>query len=231
MPYRRLPNTDNARIKAMRAALEKGKKHTPMELAYSQANFQKLRYFLPQFEQAIALHKSSYDEQVTRNKEYAEHYRKAKLYISHFIQVLNFAILRGEQKDQIREYYGLKDKKVPPLSSEADILKWGKKIIDGEQARISKGGSYMTNPTIGVVRVRYEQFKEAARRQKSLQETTQRQQDKVASMRNDADEIIQNIWNEVEASFDKLPDRDRREKCENYGLVYVFRKNEVRELI
>jgi len=35
MPYRRLPNTDTARIRAMKTALELGKELPPHKLAYS----------------------------------------------------------------------------------------------------------------------------------------------------------------------------------------------------
>ncbi len=43
MPYRRLPNTDSARIRAMKAALSKGKNMHPFNLAYSQALLVKLK--------------------------------------------------------------------------------------------------------------------------------------------------------------------------------------------
>jgi hypothetical protein len=41
------------------------------------------------------------------------------------------------------------------------------------------------------------------------------------------DGIIQQIWNEVEDTFDDLPEEMRREKASEYGLVYVFRKSEL----
>ena len=231
MPYRRLPNTDNARLKALKQAMKSAIGVHPTKLPFSQTSLQKAKYFLPQFEQSIIQHKNSYDHQVDKNKEFLEHFRKSKLYISHFIQVLNFAIIRGEQPESVKEYYGLGDSKVPSLNTEQDIFLWGKKMIEGEQKRVGKGGSYLTNPTIGVVRVRYEQFKEAARRQKTLQDTTQRTLDKVTSLREDADTIIVNIWNEVEESFDEMSNGKKRSKAEDYGIIYVYRKNEVKELI
>jgi len=35
MPYRRLPNTDAARVRALKTALDKGKEVPPHKLAYS----------------------------------------------------------------------------------------------------------------------------------------------------------------------------------------------------
>ena len=40
-------------------------------------------------------------------------------------------------------------------------MSWGKRIIEGEEFRIRKGASPITNPTIAVVKVRFENFLEA----------------------------------------------------------------------
>ncbi|MDX9696875.1 MAG: hypothetical protein RBT49_13880, partial [Bacteroidales bacterium] len=96
MPYRRLPNTDSSRLKAIKIAYAKGKAIIPMELAFKQGTFQRVLSFLPKLEKVIAEHKTTYDIQVKNNKEYLKKLKKAKLYVSHFIQVVNMAIVRGE---------------------------------------------------------------------------------------------------------------------------------------
>jgi len=228
MPYRRLPNTDNARLRALKSAFNKGETLPPFKLAYSQATLQKLRHFLPTFENLIIQQREAYRYQVKSNKEYVNITRKARLYISHFFQVLNLAIIRGELQPSNRKYFGIKenDKKIPALFSEADIILWGEKLIKGEQERISKGCNPITNPTFGVVNVRYEKFLEAHRYQKSLQNTNSRSLEKIAQIRTEADSIILNTWNEVEEFFSYLPENEKREQASEYGLVYVFRSNE-----
>ena len=52
-------------------------------------------------------------------------------------------------------------------------------------------------------------------------------QDQLNIQRSQVDSIIQQIWNEVEETFNELPEEMRREKASEYGLVYVFRKNEL----
>ena len=65
-----------------------------------------------------------------------------RLYISHFIQVLNLAVLRDEIKPVHKELYDLPEANVvPDLLSEAALVEWGRKIIEGEQRRTSQGGS------------------------------------------------------------------------------------------
>ena len=65
------------------------------------------------------------------------------------------AILRGELPAETRAYFGLAtdESTVPSLNTENDLMSWGRRIIEGEEFRIKKGGSPITNPTIAVVKV------------------------------------------------------------------------------
>lgn len=233
MPYRRLPNTDIARLKALKTALATGIEIPPFKLAFSQCTLQKMRNFYTSFEQMMQQQKSSFVSQTAKSKELGVITRKAKLYISHFYQVLNLAIMRKEILPVARKFYGLKEKdsKIPNLNSEKDIIFWGEKLIKGESERIANGGNPITNPTAAVVRVRYEQFLEAVYSQKILQKSTNYATDKISVMRAEADQIILQIWNEVEETFDLLPEDVRREKAAGYGVVYIYRPYEREELL
>jgi len=231
MPYRRLPNTDTARRKALTKAYEKGRELPPFKLAFSQSTFQRVQSFLPSWEKAMYETKQAFSNQVKRNKEYIRVQKKAKLYISHFIQIVNMAIMRGDLPENERSFFGMHDDmtKLPTLNSEADLIKWGEKLIHGENLRKGKGLSPITNPTIAVVRVRYEQFLDAYKFQKTLQKNYTRSQEYLSNMRKEADNIIANVWNEVENHFENLSENEKRVKAEEYGLSYVFRKNELRK--
>ena len=231
MPYRRLPNTDNSRLKALIKAYQKGKDPPPFKLAFSQSTYQRIASFLPGFEKKIIQQKAALSRQIERNKDYHSLQKKAKLYISHFIQVVNMAIQRGEISASILDFYNLNgySRKLPPLNTEEEVINWGGKLIDGETQRVRKGMSPITNPTIAVVKVRYEKFMEAYHNQKNLQQANNRTLKELAEIRPVADDLILQTWNEVEESFKDLPDELRREKAQEYGLVYVFRKNELND--
>lgn len=232
MPYRRLPNTDVARLRALKLAYIKGKELPPFKLAYSTSTYSKILAFLPQFEHALIVHKSAFNNQVNKSKDYITNLKKAKLYISHFIQVINMAIARGDLQPSILNFFGLQDyeNKVPQLNTEADVLTWGEKLINGETERMRKGMAPITNPTIALVKVRFENFKEAYNFQKTLQKNNNRTLQDLAKMRDDADVLIARLWDEVEASFRELSDEERREKAREYGIIYVYRKNEIRRI-
>jgi len=232
MPYRRLPNTDVARIKALKTAYGKGKELPPFKLAFSQSTYAKIELFINSFEKAMINYKASYNIQIEKSKDYNVIMKKAKLYLSHFIQVVNMAIARGELPDKTRTIYGMDidESKVPSLNTEKDMIEWGKKIIEGEAKRIMSGQQPITNPTIAVVKVRFENFVESYNHQKILQQNTQRMLTELDALRTKADDIILNIWNEVENTFKDLPDDLKRERSTEYGLVYVYRKNELKGL-
>lgn len=232
MPYRRLPNTDVARIKALKVAYEKGKELPPFKLAFTQSTYGKIELFINSFEKAMINYKAAYGVQIEKSKEYIVLMKKAKLYLSHFIQVVNMAISRGELPEKTRTLYGMDidEQKVPSLNTEKDMIEWGKKIIEGEAKRIMSGQQPITNPTIAIVKVRYENFVESFNHQKILQQNTQRMLNELDALRTKADDIILNIWNEVETTYKDLPDDLKREKSTDYGLVYVYRKNELKGL-
>ena len=226
MPYRRLPNTDQARLRALQTAIMMGQKMEAEELAYSTKTLNRLRSFYTNFETTIIHHKLARKQQEKSSNSYLETVKKARLYLSHFIQVLNFAIQRGDMKPSVRDFYGFSDKKSPSLNLDSEVLDWGKKIIEGEHRRVNHGGNPLYNPSIAVVKVKFDQFVDAFHFQKTLQNNTARWTAKVVELRNEADDIILNIWNEVEESFAALPDDLKREKSSVYGVTYVYRPME-----
>jgi hypothetical protein len=138
------------------------------------------------------------------------------------------AIIRGDLPSAERNFFGLSSdqKKVPVINTEAELISWGEKLIAGENLRTSKGHSPITNPTIAVVKVWYERFMDSFKYQKILQKNSARSQEKLTSLRIQADEIILVLWNEVEHFFSSLTEVKKRENTKLYGLVYVMRKNE-----
>lgn len=233
MPYRRLPNTDSARLKAMKCALEKGQELPPNKISYSLKNVVRLRQFMPLFEQSIQLQRQSIAIQSLKSKDYNDAIRKARMYLTHFIRVMNLAVLRGDLPAETRAYFGLatNESVVPSLNTENDLVSWGKRIIEGEEFRIKKGGSPITNPTIAVVKVRFENFLETYNYHKGLIKKTSDYAERTNDMRQEADDLILQIWNEVEEKHSSLPEEIRKKESEEYGLVYFYRKNELKEAI
>ena len=77
----------------------------------------------------------------------------------------------------------------------------GKENNRGEQQRTAQGGIPIYNPTIARVKVHYDIFLDSYERQKNLQALTNRSLEELASMRGRADELILDIWNQVETKY------------------------------
>lgn len=231
MPYRRLPNTDSARIKALKRVFEKGAELPPFKLAFSQSMYHQIKSTLPAFENAISEHRNAMNLHAEKNKDYYMKMKKAKLYISHFIQVVDMAIVRGEQPAGVRGQYGLNvtERKLPVMTTEEELLSCGSKLIEGERNRKNSGCSPVTNPTIAVVHVHFDKFLEAYNNQKGLKRRTQLAHENLEKLREKIDGIIQQTWNEVEETYKDLPEDIKREKASDYGVVYVYRKTELPE--
>ena len=231
MPYRRLPNTDQARIRALKAVVAKGDIYNVYDLAVSLKTLTDARNFLMKFEAAQAYYAECFERQAKAGRKHQSNVKIARLYISHFIQVLNLAVIRSEVRTAHKEYYGLdiKNHNVPDLSTETALAEWGRKVVDGENRRTSQGGIPIYNPTIAKVRVHYDIFTDSYDRQKNLQALTARSLDSLSTMRTTADELILDIWNQVEKKFEDVsPNEKRLELCRDYGLIYYYRTGEKR---
>lgn len=228
MPYRRLPNTDSARIRALRKALDMGNEIPPHKLAFSSRILMRAQKLLPVFENSVKQQRQFLNAQAKKVKDYDEIERKARIYLSHFVRVMNMAIYRGEIPPETRAFYGLPTNEscAPSFNTANELVNWGKRIIEGEANRIKKGGTPITNPTIAVVRVRYEKFLEALEANRKLSEKADALAVRNKELRKEADNIILDIWNEVEKYFSGRPDIIKREKCEEYGIIYYLRKGE-----
>ena len=230
MPYRRLPNTDNARIKALKTAIEK---HNSL---FGQGTISidvgKLGMMLRNFENAQIRYRESLDKQASANRKFQKLVKNARLYVSHFIQVLNFCVIRNEIKKEHKQLYELDPDNftVPDLVSNDSLLHWGENIIKGEQARHRQGGAPIYNPAIARVNVAFSQFKDAYIAQKTHQSSTTRQLDALSSQRSDIDETLSALWNQIEGAFADLPGDEKMERCKEYGVVYYLRREEKAKL-
>lgn len=230
MPYRRLPNTDQARLTALQRAVQAASEADFTEQVISYRTLAEAQKFLMQFETQVSQYHENFRSKVSANKQYRHNVQNARMYISHFIQVLNLAVIRGEIKKDHKELYKLDPNNhiLPDLSSEEDIMVWGQNIIEGEQERVRQGGFPIYNPTINKVKVYYDIFKEHQVNQRMHLKSTSRVYENLESLRKGADEIILEIWNQVEEYFKgKLP-YERLRNCQRYGLIYYYRTGEAK---
>jgi len=232
MPYRRLPTTDKARLRALNVASEIASEKTLEELAFSQQILEELKLVKTNFENSLKQYDADVTLQSKKNKDYRVAFEKAYLYVTHFIQALFMAIERGELKKEILSHYGLEDYngKLPPIISEQELHDWGEKLIAGEQKRKQNGGSPIYNPSIALVKVNVENFWEAAIYKGNLKKNSIRSFEKLKKLRNSTNDFISRMWNDIEENLESDSPKHSRQLAQEYGVVYVFRRKEKKKL-
>jgi hypothetical protein len=208
-------------------ALEESEKQH-MQLVVSYQTQHEVKTLLQKFEQAMGLYKQTFDNQVSSNKDFQQVFRNARLYVSHFIQVLNLSVQRNEIKREHKKLYHLDpdDFSVPEMVTAEAVLEWGKNIIEGEAQRMKTGGVPLYNPAIAKVQVHYDIFKEFRDNQVFLQQNTARYAEHVNKLRQPVDELLVEVWNQIEGFFNQLPPFKRMESCKQFGVIYYYRKGE-----
>lgn len=228
MPYRRLPKTDVARLRALKVVLGNNDIYTVRNrvvdwqiLNRCQPAYDRLFTACQQYNICMAAQKRK-----TAQIDRLQH--NATIYLSHFIQVLLMSMERGEIKAKNKELYGLAidDNAVPNIKSAEAVISWGQKIVEGGKTRIKNGGLQIFNPTIGKVATHLDIFTEAYNDQKSKQQQTAKALAEVQKLRPETDEILLELWNQIEKHFAAEPPEVRFAECRKLGLVYYYRRKE-----
>jgi len=233
MPYRRLPNTDAARLRVLKVALRKGKSTAPPILAFDYSYIHKLEVLVPKLDTALKNLDIKLKEQTTVSQKYKVSRRKARLYVSHFIQVLNMCILREEFKPSVRKLYGLEEfeNKVPDISKDEDLFFWAEKIKKGEASRTASGALPIFNPRMAIVSVHVDKFKIIAEKYNNRRKMYKNAQLEVQKLRPQIDQLILALWNEIEKNVQNKDDSKRIEQLKAYGVVFLSGKKRKRRLI
>lgn len=229
MPYRRLPNTNRARLRALTDVVNVGRKYDEeYSLAFPYTLLEQASMLLPNYSRKVTEYEQSRSQQSENSRGCSEEARMTRMYVSHFIQVLNMCVQRGEIKPEMKSLYGLEPDNytVPDIASDENLATWGKKIIEGENQRKLRGGIPIYNPPITKVSVFYDQFMDKYSNHRVLQDNTSRTSKSIIEMNDQVDKLLLEIWNEVEKKFADLPEDERLKNCCEYGIIYYYRKGE-----
>lgn len=228
MPYRRLPNTDQARLRSIKRALQRASEAGFGENPFTFKTRTEAEHVLSQFETLVSQHQDNVESTVEANRRYRRLFRNAKMYLSHFITVLDMTVTRGEIKREMKSLYGLDpdSHNLPDLSHAEDVIYWGQKIIDGEMKRQSMGGFPLYNPGINKVKVHYDILCENTPAHTFQRKNTSRVYEDLEILREQADALILEMWNQVEEFYhDDLP-YAKMCHCKDYGVIYYYRPDE-----
>ena len=231
MPYRRLPKTDASRLKALEALTDNNEVYTVEGRFINRELLVEAQRLYAVFSDTCEQYKSCMRTQVRYSKRMGGLLHNAMTYISHFLQVLFLAIERGEVNERHLELYGIdKNCRVVPYLKTADaVMEWGTKVIEGEKARLKKGGKPVLSPPIGAVITHFDVFKNMFVAQKQYQARSAKALTDITILRPKVDSVILKLWNQIEKHFENEPPERKFDLCRKYGVVYYYRRHEKHE--
>lgn len=174
----------------------------------------------------------SYEAQMRNYQRMAQPQKRMMMYVTHFVRVLAMSVERGEiKKSALQEYYGAgdADELLRQFRGVDDAYRLAPSIIGGEKRRIAAGGRPVYNPTVGMVATHYDIFRDIYEQQLILNDKAARALAEVKKVRAEADGLLVDVWNRVEAHYAGLPPETRFDECRRYGVIYYYRKGEDRE--
>ncbi|MDL2222963.1 hypothetical protein LJB98_02580 [Bacteroidales bacterium OttesenSCG-928-M11] len=229
MAAKRLPATDEERVKVLQAIMDQEELLPKEETILPVRTLHEMRNLTLTFEGSSFCFKQAMDDENRADKQYIDLFKNAQLYISHFIQVLNLCIIRNEIKPSSLLHYGLEETDgftLPDLSSEETLLEWGDKVIKGETERTYNGGAPIYNPAIAKVKVHYDLFKESLYSLSIYRKNTIRCEANLSELRDKVDQIIWDVWCQIEDRFWDLPDDARKKKFKDYRINFYYQAGE-----
>lgn len=228
MPYRRLPNTDASRLKALKTVLGREDVYTVRNRFLDWKTLNRARTVYDKLLTANEQYRVAYAAQMRGVGKGEKLQHHATMYVSHFLQVLAMSVERGEIKKSVLALYGLSEDAplLPNMRTAAGLLECGQAAVEGERQRLKSGGRPIYNPTIGMVSTHLDIFKENYERQESLRERTSQAVQVLKTIRPEADEVLLDLWNQIEKHFSGEPPETRFAECRKYGVVYYYRRNE-----
>ena len=235
MPSRRLPNSIPAVLRTLKTARDKYK-NTPSapDRAISAAQFALLTdtgspaSLLTNFEKECNDVDIALAAQGALTTDLSQKAAKATMLVSHFHQVFDLAVARGEQAASARRFYGrdITATTVPPLGTYDAVIEEAQKIVNGEAARATaEGAGYvaMANPSAASVGTALAAFQAAQVAAEDAQEKTDLEREDAGALYPQAQALAVDICDTVEFFYRNDPSASsRRVKCERWGVVYVF---------
>jgi uncharacterized protein YajQ (UPF0234 family) len=227
MYLKKVPETDDGKIRALQAAVDREELNDGQEIILSAEEVEELRLFIISYESARFVFKQAIKDSAKSQTEHNELFKNAQMYVSHFIQVLQLTVIRNEIKPEALIDYGFesgKEPELPDLSTEEAVIYWGEKIIQGETKRMSRGGYPLYNPAIAKVKVHYELFLDIVHSTKIYKQSVIRQQAALYEMQKKAENIIRDIWSKVEEKYGNLPLQELSQIYQSYKINYHYQK-------
>ncbi len=216
-------NTDSERLLILAELNQKISKLIEDEIGISENQISKIEKYFDIFEKLKSFEDFVKSQQEKEDKEFAEIFNKAKIFVVHYFKSLFMAIERGELTPQTANYYGLNYPfEIPNPKNADELLEIAETLFNSDAMRIGSGGKYFVNPAIGTVKVWVEKFQEAWQIKKSKFIVKKAEVENIDKIRLDTDQLIYELFELLNSSFEAIETEERVQLFAEYGLKVEY---------
>ncbi len=232
MPFRQLPATDATRSQALASGLKKSSAVTGTARLISADTAARLVSFAPTWEKEVTERADALGRQTSVTTTLNLAGDKLRTTVSHFIQVYQFGVARGIFSPSGRAVYDLSvnEETVPPLASEGDLLLWADRVIKGDARRVANFSEpAMAMPSAAEVTTALAAYNTELTLQTAAKDSLESEQSDVNQLRPEADQLIRDVWDEVEFALRQMEPSTLRRRAREWGVFYALRPGEPEE--
>jgi len=218
------PQSDKARLSLLSDSKETQEQEVARGKSYlSRSTVGAIHTFLPEYESAINDVNTKMGQRSQEVTEKNESMNVLKTYVRDGWEVTKRRITRQNEPANVYTYYHLSiNGMVPKPASNTDWLKMAAAVIEGDAKAVTKGFPAMINPSAEELALALEK----ARKEKSDVAMADRDYDEsqaaVEKLRTKADELIQDVLDELRFNLRKLDDSSARRIMRSYGVTYKY---------
>lgn len=225
MPSRQLPRTNDERTTAKNAGFTKYGLVAPADRLITPDQFTTLGTERTAWNNAMGALPALLEAQGTLTGQAETQEALVRRYVSHFIQVFNFAIARGEMPAAQRAFYGLdiSNDLVPPLLTQADLQLWGDRMVAGEVARLAAvpGAPPMAWPSADQITLALYNWRLLLNAQSAALDAYDDGQQAVSDLVAADDALILDLWDTIEYNLRTETAPSLRRRAREWGVVYA----------
>jgi len=220
---RKLPNSNISRQKASNTLVKKNNSIVaPAKSALTSDTIERLNTDDTSYNTAITAVTNTKAAR-TAAKNVAETKRKLlRDNISGLESSLNTHIKLETMPIEARAYYGFTtgNKKSPIINTDIKLEFWGKKIIDGDAARVAAGGIAMSGPTIIQFTTIFNSYKSSIIALSTAKTNVVKASAAVNLLNKEMNSLLLRATNEVETTYSELEAPAKRAAAREWGVRY-----------
>lgn len=232
MPTYEAPRGDVQRLAFLQSAYNAGVKDRSSGNHYLSAELlAQINTLLPAYQGAYEKVSSQLSQRTKEVRERNEAVAVLQTYVRDFWEVLRRRVARLNQPAEVLQFYQLPlDGTNPSLTTYSEWLNMGQLIVRGETAAVAAGYPAMSNPTAAEVQTMLTRAQAEADDVSGADRAYDTAQELVAGLRPQADELVQEVMDELRFQLRKKDAAGQRRIMRTYGATFRYLPGEPEEI-